>query len=99
MVLQKMKIICQLGSAFSDYREKIYRNGFSGKQKVKIRRKLRSIFMQGCHSSIYPVPPTLIAAVSISPLITEDAAAPTDGLSPDAGVIVTVGGELKPRPR
>ena len=32
--------------------------------------------------SIYPVPPTLIAAVSISPLITDDAAAPTDGLSP-----------------
>ena len=34
----RMKIICQLGSAFSDYREKIYRNGFSGKQKVKIQK-------------------------------------------------------------
>ena len=32
--------------------------------------------------SIYPVPPTPIAAVSISPLIIADAAAPTDGLSP-----------------
>ena len=34
----RMKIICQLGSAFSHYREKIYKNGFSGKQKVKIQK-------------------------------------------------------------
>ena len=49
--------------------------------------------------SMYPVPPTVMVAVSISPLTTEDAAADTDGLSPAAGVIVTTGGELKPRPR
>ena len=34
----RMKIICQLGSAFSHYREKIYKNGFSGKQKIKIQK-------------------------------------------------------------
>ena len=33
-----MKIIRQLGEAFSDYREKIYKKGFSGKQKLKLQR-------------------------------------------------------------
>ena len=34
----RMKIIRQLGEAFSDYREKIYKKGFSGKQKLKLQR-------------------------------------------------------------
>ena len=50
-----------VNSAKENYQSNSYTQSNNGiaiwnkwKQKVKIRRKLRSIFMQGCHSSIYP---------------------------------------------